>query len=182
MNIELLNSQEQVKYYDEILKMLVAGDDDFIPPLSARTSTTQSNLNISKRRENGILNYFDELKKQRIMVAKENDKLIAFVSFKENYTNEEIGEDALPNIYLSTLIVKPEGRGKGLTQMMYKILFKEYENANIFTRTWSTNIAHIKILSKFNFETLCVLKNHRGVGIDTVYFVKRPENNKFIGI
>jgi len=66
--------------------------------------------------------------------------------------------------------------------MMYKILFKEYENANIFTRTWSTNIAHIKILSKFNFETLCVLKNHRGVGIDTVYFVKRPENNKFIGI
>ena len=55
------------------------------------------------------------------------------------------------------------------------ILFKEYEHMNIFTRTWSTNAVHIRILSKFEFETLHVLKDHRGAGIDTIYFVKRPK-------
>ncbi len=174
MNIELLEYQHQAKYYDEILDMLIAGDDEFVPPLSARRSTTEADLNAVQKQSDGILSYFEELKKQRLMVATENNKLVAFVSFKENYTNDEIKEEDVPNIYLSTLIVKPEGRGKGLTQKMYQSLFKEYENVNIFTRTWSTNAAHIKILSKFDFDTLCVLENHRGAGIDTVYFVKRP--------
>ena len=170
MEIKILKTDEQYKYYDEILKMLIDGDDEFVPPLSARTSTTQSNLASGNKSEDGILNYFEEMKKQRIMIATENDTLLAFVSFKENYTNNEI--KVVPNIYLSTLIVKSDARGKGLTTKMYSILFEEYKDVNIFTRTWSTNTAHIKILSKFNFDTLCTLKNHRGNGIDTVYFVK----------
>lgn len=55
---------------------------------------------------------------------------------------------------------------------MYAYLFSAYKNANIFTRTWSTNFAHIKILQAFGFETVKVLKNDRGSGIDTVYFKK----------
>lgn len=174
MKIEILSRQEQEKYYDEVLEMLICGDEEFVPPLSARNSSTQKNLSSNKKSENGILEYFESVKKQRMMVATENGKLLAFVSFREDYTNDEIHAEDLPNIYLSTLIVKPEGRGKGLTQKMYEILFKEYEQGNIFTRTWSTNAAHIRILSKFQFETVCVLKNHRGEGIDTIYFVKRP--------
>ena len=91
--------------------------------------------------------------------------------------NGKIGEEDLPNIYISTLLVSPEGRGKGLTSKMYEILFAEYENANIFTRTWSTNEAHIKILSKFGFEAMLILKNDRGNGIDTIYFKKSIKAN-----
>lgn len=172
MEIKILSKEQHEKYYDEILKLLIAGDEEFVPPLSARSSTTQAKFVGGERSKDGILSYFEEMKKQRILVATEEDKLIAFVSYKENFTNDKIGVADLPNIYLSTLIVSPEGRGHGLTQKMYDILFDTYKDRNIFTRTWSTNAAHIRILSKFDFKTLCVLKNDRGIGIDTVYFKK----------
>lgn len=176
MDIKILSQEEQIKYYDEILEMLIAGDDDFVPPLSTRSSTTQKDLTSGKKSREGILNYFEEMKKQRFAVALENDNLLAFVSYKENYTNNEITTGHLPNIYLSTLISKPEARGKRLTQLLYGTLFDHYKDCNILTRTWSTNGAHIHILSKFNFETLCTLKNDRGEGIDTVYFLKRKDS------
>ncbi len=172
MEIKILIKEEQDKYDNEILDMLTRGDAEFVPPLSARSTTTQSDLSGRKNVNGGVLSYFKEMKKQKILVAVENDKLVAFVSFKENFVNEKIGKDELPNIYISTLLVAPDGRGKGLTRKMYEVLFAEYENANVFTRTWSTNLAHIKILSRFNFETICVLKNDRGNGVDTVYFKK----------
>ena len=174
MDIRILKPEEHEKYYDEIYNMLIEGDDEFVPPLSKRSSTTQKGFKDIQKNQDGIRLYFDEMKKQRFMIAEDEGNIIAFVSFRENYINGEITRSDTPNIYLSTLIVKPEGRGKGITNQMYAILFKQYENINIFTRTWSTNIAHIKILSKFNFDTLCVIEDDRGKGIDTVYFVKRP--------
>jgi len=80
----------------------------------------------------------------------------------------------LPNIYLSTLILSTESRGKGVTKKLYAHLFNElYPDKSIFTRTWSTNLAHIKILDYFSFEEIARLENDRGNGIDTVYFAKR---------
>lgn len=175
MEIKILSEEEKEKYYDEILKMLKDGDEDFVPPLSARFSTTQKDFCIAERSIEGILNYFEEMKKQKIMVATEEENLLGFVSFKENYTNSEIKEENTPNIYISTLIVKKEARGKRLTQTMYENLFKTYEKRKIFTRTWSTNNAHIRILSKFDFNELCRIENDRGAGIDTIYFVKKEK-------
>ena len=93
-------------------------------------------------------------------------------SYKENYSCAEISPKELPNIYISTLIVSPNARGKGVTKALYGKLFSEYENINIFTRTWSTNIAHIKILEKYGFKVIQVIKDDRGNGIDTIYFKK----------
>ena len=171
LKISVLNAREQEKYYDDILNMLTLADSEFVPPLSARRGTSQSDLKSNEKSESGVSDYFEELKKQRILVATENDVLLGFVSFKENYTNDIISD--VPNIYISTLLIKLEGRGKSLTKRMYGVLFSEYENSYIFTRTWSTNVAHIKILSGFGFETLKVLENDRGEGIDTIYFRKR---------
>ena len=174
MEFKILANFEQDKYDNEILTMLNQGDSEFVPPLSARSSTTQSDLTGTATSHDGVLNYFKELKKQKILVAVENEKLVAFVSYKENYTNDIIDTACVPNIYISTLLVAPYGRGQGLTRKMYEFLFNEYKNANVFTRTWSTNEAHIKILLGFGFETIKVLKNDRGNGIDTVYFKKCP--------
>jgi len=171
--IKLLTCEEQKNFYEDILNLLTISDDEFCPPLSARTSTVQADLSVNTKSNDGINGYFEELKKQRFAVACEDGKLVGFVSFKENYTNDIISDNELPNIYISTVLVAPEGRGKGLTRRMYEYLFKEYENSNVFTRTWSTNEAHIKILSGFGFETMLVLKNDRGNGIDTIYFKKR---------
>ena len=175
MEISILNKAEEIKYYDGILKMLKDADDEFFPPLSARNSSTQSDLSSMEKSSDGVIKYFEELKKQSFLVACEDGELLAFVSYRENYSNGEIGEEFIPDIYISTLVVSPIARGKGLTYKMYEELFAQYENVNIFTRTWSENFAHIKILEKFGFETFKVLENDRGEGIDTIYFIKRAK-------
>ena len=172
MDIRILNDSEVDTYADKILSMLVAGDKEFVPPLSARSSTTQSDLSASKSTPEGIANYFEEMKKQKILVALEDGEVIGFCSFRDNYKTDIV--NIIPNIYISTLIVDVNARGKGLTRKMYSALFEEYKKFSIFTRTWSTNYAHIKILSTFGFDTLHTIKNDRGEGIDTVYFVKHP--------
>lgn len=173
MEYKLLSKDEQTKFYDQIFEMMLSGDKDFVPPLSARSSTTQKELTETKGSLEGLKSYFEEMKKQRFMVCVDGDVLVSFVSFKENFTNDKIHEDDLPNIYLSTLVMRPEYRGQKVTQNLYETLFDIYKNSNVFTRTWSTNAAHIKILSKFDFETIAILENDRGVGIDTIYFAKR---------
>ena len=173
LEYKLLSMEEQKKYYDQIFEMMIAGDKDFIPPLSARSSTTQKDLTLTESSMEGLKSYFEEMKAQRFMVCLDGDTLVCFLSFKENFTNDKIHNEDLPNIYMSTLIMRPQYRGQKVTQTLYGKLFDIYSHANIFTRTWSTNIAHIKILSKFNFEIIATLKDDRGKGIDTVYFAKR---------
>lgn len=171
MDIRILGKEQQYKIYDEAYKLLAAADNEFVPPLSSRNSSTQQDFSVSIKSDN-ISAYFEQLKNQRFAAAFEEDELIAFVSFKENYTCCGISETELPNIYLSTLIVSPKARGKGVTTALYQKLFSEYKKVNIFTRTWSTNIAHIKILKKYGFELIKTLENDRGNRIDTVYFKK----------
>ena len=172
MEIRILEKNEQESIYIDAYNMLEAADNEFVPPLSSRSSSTQHDFSKTAKNNGGIKQYFNQLKNQRFAAVFEDKELIAFVSYKENYTCEEITPDELPNIYLSTLVVSPKARGKGVTTKLYAKLFSEYEKVNIFTRTWSTNIAHIKILDKYGFQTIKVLKDDRGNGIDTVYFKK----------
>ncbi|MBR6572096.1 MAG: GNAT family N-acetyltransferase [Clostridia bacterium] len=171
MDIRILEKQKQHEIYDSAYRLLAEADNEFVPPLSSRSSSTQQNFSNTLQSDN-ITTYFEQLKNQRFAVVFEEGELISFVSFKENYTCSEISENELPNIYLSTLVVSPKARGKGVTTALYQKLFTEYEKVNIFTRTWSTNFAHIKILGKYGFEVIKVLKDDRGIGIDTVYFKK----------
>lgn len=175
MEICILEKAQQARIYDEAYKLLEAADNEFVPPLSARSSSTQRDFSASAQSQSIAL-YFEELKKQRFAAVFEAGALIAFVSYKENYSCAEIPEGELPNIYLSTLVVSPAARGKGVTKALYGKLFSEYEKVNIFTRTWSTNIAHIKILEHYGFDVIRVLENDRGGGIDTVYFKKACKN------
>ncbi len=173
MDFIILSSSDKIFYRQTIIEMMEESDNDFIPPLSKRTSTTQQNLLEENVGENSVIPYFNQMNEQMILGAFEEENLLGFVSFKENYVNEIIEEKFLPNIYLSTLILKKEARGRGLTQKMYDFLFNNlYPDRSIFTRTWSTNFAHLKILSKFGFQCIKTIPNDRGNQIDTVYFAK----------
>lgn len=169
MILKHLNNTEKQKYRDRIRALLVLCDREFVPPISSRTSTTQSNLS-QKEAGNGISAYLAALMEQEIACALDGDTLLGFVSYRLNHTCDEIGAGTHPNLYISTLIVSPEARGQGLTKTIYSYLFEKYASRRIFTRTWSTNLAHIKILEKFGFSEHCRIKNHRGENIDTVYF------------
>lgn len=172
MEICILEKGQQQSIYDQAYQLLAAADEEFVPPLSSRSSSTQQDFSATIQNSDGIRQYFAQLKMQRFAAVFEEDALIAFVSYKENYTCAEISSEELPNIYISTLVVSPKARGKGVTKALYSRLFSEYEHVNIFTRTWSTNIAHIKILEAYGFEVIKVLENDRGNGIDTIYFKK----------
>ena len=175
MDFLIFDKELKDKYSKDIFKMLSDGDREFVPPLSSRSSTTQKNLSSDATIQNddGVKMYFDGMMNQRVLGCTENGKLLGFVSFRENYTCDSIDENTFPNIYISTLIVSPDARGKGLTKKMYSYLFDVlFPERNIFTRTWSTNGAHIAILEKFGFENTVRIENDRGQGIDTVYFAK----------
>ncbi len=87
--------------------------------------------------------------------------LLGFVSYKENYLPEHYGMAKMPNIYISTLISAPEARGRGLTKTLYRHLFYErFPDRSVYTRTWSQNAAHIKILNGFGFQEVCRIPNH----------------------
>ena len=174
MEIRILERKEQSSIYDEAYELLVAADNEFVAPLSSRSSSTQQDFSKTVN-ANSIELYFEQLKSQRFAAVFEDGEQIAFVSYKEDYTCPEIAPEDLPNIYLSTLVVSPKARGKGVTTKLYAKLFSEYESVNIFTRTWSTNFAHIKILEKYGFEVIKVLENDRGNGIDTIYFKTSPK-------
>lgn len=175
MQFIVLTKSQKEKFKDDILKIMNICDADFVPPLSSRSSTTQSNLSINEYNENGILNYYNEMEKQDILAAiEDNGTLLGFVSYKQNYVSEIVTKT--PNIYLSTLMLHPLSRGKRLTSKMYEYLFTHlYPNHHVYTRTWSTNAAHIKILSNFGITEFHRIKNDRGNGIDTVYFTKSPK-------
>ena len=99
--------------------------------------------------------------------------LLGFVTFKLDLVNAVLGADTLPNLYICTLLLSPAARGKGVTAKMYAHLFDSlYPSVNLFTRTWSTNAAHLKILDRFGFSLIKRIENDRGEGIDTVYFGK----------
>lgn len=175
MEFRVLNVSEKEQYREELLEILSVNDKNFIPPLSQRSSTTQANL-LGDENKADILPYFNKMLEQNILAMFLEEKLIGFVSYIENYVSDVIGEETHPNIYLSTLAMRPESRGMGATKKAYTYLFFDrYPHCNVYTRTWSTNGPHIHILGGFGFEELKRIPNDRGEGIDTVYFCKNRE-------
>lgn len=168
MEILLLNEEQKEKFADAILGMLKASDSEFVPPLSRRASTTQKSLSGAKTAGDGVSGYFSSLIKQKILASVEGETLLGFMSFIENFENDVVKK--LPNVYVSTIIVSPAARGKSLTKKMYKALAEEFPERSIFTRTWSENAAHIRILDALGFSEYHRIKNDRGENIDTVYF------------
>lgn len=176
MELREFTAEEKIKYREEMLEMMRQADNDFVPPLSARTSTLQKDLASYESVSNGIELYFEEMSKQIILGAFEDDFLLAFLSYRKDYTNDVIKEDKLPNIYFSTLVAKPEAKGKRIGYQLFGHAYHTlYPECHAFTRTWSTNGAQIHMLPQMGFREIKRIVNDRGEGIDTVYYEKTRE-------
>ncbi len=168
MELKILTEEEKNLYRDQFLFLLEESDGDFLPPLSKRSSPRDLSFSSESKIGNGILSYYSEMSRAKLLVALEGKRLCGFVAFWENYAGEKTEK-----LYISTLVVAKSARGRGLTAKMYAHLFEEaYPDRPFYTRTWSTNEAHTKILSRFGFKEQKRIKNDRGAGIDTVYFEK----------
>ena len=161
------------EYEPQVWELVKLADNEFIPPLSARNSTTQGNLLPgTETASEGPVTYFEGLKKQEMLLHVEDDEVIGFMSYIPHHTLEIPGTEERRGVnYVSTVIVNPKGRGKRITEKFYQELMKQ-SDIPLATRTWSSNSAHIHILEKLGFELVATLKDDRGKSIDTVYYMK----------
>lgn len=165
---------------DGVWQLLVQCDKEFVPPLSARESSFQSELNAGKTEiaDRKPYLYFEGLKDQHFLLGYEaqTDELVGFMSFRNGYTCEELA-DCSPSNYITTLCVSASFRNRGISRRFYEAMEKELPAElrlpYLSTRTWSLNDAHIHLLHTLNFEVAAKLPDHRGAGIDTLYFAKR---------
>ncbi len=171
MEFLLLTKEEKELYKDRIFDLISAADDDFLPPISQRRVDPVTNRNTFSdvKSDENIRNYASAMAREQILAIFEEGALLGFVSFAENLENDVITE--IPNIYIGTAVISPALRGRGTLTRAYDHLFSIlFADRSIFTRTWSTNAAHIRVLDKFGFERIKTLQNDRGDGIDTIYF------------
>lgn len=156
-----------------IMDLLTLCDAEFVPPLSSRVSTTQHALGPA---EGDAIpdEYYDNIARQHTLVAYESGKIVGFLSYKLDYVCQEIPPQYLPNVYITTIIVHPDWRRHGITNALYAQLMRKYRRRQLFTRTWSTNISHTRILASLGFHEHLRIENDRGEGIDTVYYHFSP--------
>ena len=170
MELQYFDSAAECGYAEDIQALLVLADKEFIPPLSARDSSTQSDLTSSTAVSDGARDYYNAMAGQPVAVAVENGRCYGFMAFKRDYVCQYYQKT--PNLYASTCVVHPDARGKGLMQGFYQTVIDLFPQCNLYTRTWHTNISHLKVLDRLGFSLLVRLPDHRGPGTDTVYFSK----------
>lgn len=158
-------------YASQIRQLLVLADKEFIPPLSARSSTVQASLSGSSS-AGSIDAYYIAMQTQPVIIALEDGHAAGFMAFCFDHTCQQISRT--PNLYASTCVVHPDHRGKGLMRKFYEELFIRFPQRFVFTRTWSTNMSHLHVLERLGFSECARLKDHRGKGLDTVYFCREP--------
>ena len=166
MKIELYH-QLQPDHQQGILDLLYLADQEFVPPLSQRTSSTQSNLIGGK---GSIEAYFETIRHLPAVLALKNNEVVGFMNFYMDYHCPHIPESLNHNVYACTCVVHPSVRGHGLMGKFYEIIREAFPHRAICTRTWHTNTGHIHTLQKMGFTLLATLENDRGSGVHTVYY------------
>lgn len=160
------------QYGDEIKRLLRVADEEFVPPLSSREGTTQTD-GLQEQRNDALDEYFEQCIDQSFIIAHENDELHGFLSFRQGYDIKDLGSYT-PSTYVSTIIVDPSQRRNGYARLMYQELLSnvpsEVLEPYVTTRTWHTNHHHLNLLDDLGFELLERINNDRGDGIDTVYY------------
>ena len=176
MEIQYFKTVDSSGYTEQIISLLTMADKEFIPPLSSRGSTTQADLSGNTAVSDGVMTYYQEMAKQPVVLALEDGRCYGFMAFKENYSCPQI--TVLPNLYASTCVVHPDARGQGLMRRFYEAMIELRPTYSICTRTWHTNLSHLRVLERLGFAEIARLKDHRGPGLDTVYFCRLYKEEK----
>ena len=145
----------------ELWDILCLSNNEFVPPLSSRNSTTQQDFTQDITKDKPTV-YFEELLEQKWLVAKIDNHIVGFLSFIE----EDYGA------YISTVIIRKEYRNQDVCRILYHELGLIMHGKKLKTRTWSTNDVHIHILQSIGFNMVKKIDNDRGMGINTLYFEK----------
>jgi ribosomal protein S18 acetylase RimI-like enzyme len=164
-------------YREEVWTILRKANMEFVPPLSARNSTYQKNMNrIEAYKDEEPTAYFAMMENQKFILALYEEKVIGFLTFiSEHPVLYPVSGTQETAEYITTIVVSDGYRNMGVTGKLYRKMFELSAHKKIITRTWSTNFVHIHILEHLGFELAEKIENDRGEGIATVYYRKANE-------
>ena len=155
----------------EVRRLLESCGDEFMPPLSTRMSTHQTDLRCLEGTGTRPGEYFSELSHQPFALALSDGRVVAFLSFIEGYPVMR-GEKRLVTTYVTTICVAPEWRHRGIATGLYRVLERCSSSRYFSVRTWSTNAAQMTLLQSLGYRELARIRDDRGEGIDTVFYLK----------
>ena len=155
----------------EVRRLLESCGDEFMPPLSTRMSTHQTDLRCLEGTGTRPGEYFSELSHQPFVLALSGGRVVAFLSFIEGYPVMR-GEKRLVTTYVTTICVAPEWRHRGIATGLYRVLERCSSSRYFSVRTWSTNAAQVTLLQSLGYRELSRIRDDRSEGIDTIYFLK----------
>ena len=156
-----------------VYDILVECDNDFVPPLSYRAGTKQTDWTHKGATHEGVRDYFDTVMQQHVLLWKRDGEVIAFMSFRPHEVTPHL-EQYGSACYLSTLCVRHACRGQGLSPKIYRAAqqwAREHGGEITVLRTWSTNAVQMHLMGKLGYVEKARLRNDRGPGVDTVYYV-----------
>ena len=163
----------------QVYRLLEECGDEFVPPLSQRVSTRQSDLvSPSSQASEGVKSYFEEMVQQRFLLARSSGdgQLLAFLSYIPSYQLPCCILDKMSS-YVSTICTTHTARGMGIARALYMALESFSESDVISLRTWSTNTAQMHLLGSLGYREIHKIPNDRGHGIDTLYYMKEVDCN-----
>ena len=154
-----------------VRRLLESCGDEFVPSLSTRTSTHQTDLRCLEGTGIRPGEYFSELSHQPFVLALSDGRVVAFLSFIVDYPVMR-GEERLVTTYVTTICVAPEWRHHGIATDLYCHLERHASSRYLSVRTWSTNAAQVTLLQSLGYRELSRIRDDRGEGIDTVYYLR----------
>ena len=100
-----------------------------------------------------------------ILVKNEKEVVIGFVVYT-------VDKECL---YIKNIFVDEKYRNRGIAFLKLYSMILEV-NRKVRIRTWSTNLVNIRLLKKNGFTIEEVIKDDRGEGIDTIFFVREKSS------
>lgn len=180
LTIRLLQPGKELELAaDDVWHILQVVDNDFFPPLSTRTNTTEKNLTMEAL-WGGPISFFDTVMKEAVLLAYLDDHVVGMMSFIAGYS-EPMLERWSPSTYSSTIAVLPRFRRRGIGTALNDALEHlptELASPFITRRTWSTNQANLHLLQSRGFVEVVRMKDHRSRGVDTIYLARRTDPNE----
>ncbi len=174
VSVRLLRTPHE--YEDRIRALLAAGDDAFVPPLTASERATVSQSGDGDEGPTDIDGYVDRCLSRPMIAAFEGDRLCGFMSF-DRLTNSDVLDAYTPTNYIAVLLIDEAYRNNGIATQLYDVLLNslpsDLQAPSLSTKTWSTNHAHIAILERLSFTCVSRIADDRAPGIDTVYYARK---------
>lgn len=149
-----------------ICKFIELVDSDFFPLLSVRPGGIVARVERSLAKSDS--NYLIVKAGTSNTSNNDDESILALLGYKKYWKGKH-------NAYISFIAVHPDRRNMGISSMVMRMIEDRMRLENIrhmYICTWSTNKPAVQFYEKFGYYVYHVIKDARGVGIDTVFYRK----------